>query len=373
MCKIFIIGDSHIGLGFPNSVEKWTKVHMEYFNDFLIPLLQKEVSKGDIIVHVGDLFDNRNVIPINLLHYTQNLLEMISKIAPLHILVGNHDLYTKSTSEINSVSLYKYIPNVFVYEKPTKIKYNGLELAMIPYIEKKEEMIEVVKKFKNCSYMFCHSDLNGAKMHLGSVGHKVLDKINVEEFSNFKKVFCGHYHIRQDVGQNFSFVGSIFEMDRNDMNNQKGITILDTNDGSEKFIENNISPKFKKIYIIKEEDIEKLEGVSTKDWIDLFISNSILIGNRKLRRKLEIMLESGDFASVEYVDDLKEEILEDIKEGEGKNISEKIVSLSLEYDNVIRDFIVDQKWDNEKIRNGVLSEFNEIIRIYKDTSGQINI
>ena len=115
MCKIFIIGDSHIGLGFPNSVEKWTKVHMEYFNDFLIPLLQKEVSKGDIIVHVGDLFDNRNVIPINLLHYTQNLLEMISKIAPLHILVGNHDLYTKSTSEINSVSLYKYIPNVFVY------------------------------------------------------------------------------------------------------------------------------------------------------------------------------------------------------------------------------------------------------------------
>ena len=85
------------------------------------------------------------------------------------------------------------------------------------------------------------------------------------------------------------------------------------------------------------------------------------------------MLESGDFASVEYVDDLKEEILEDIKEGEGKNISEKIVSLSLEYDNVIRDFIVDQKWDNEKIRNGVLSEFNEIIRIYKDTSGQINI
>ena len=40
MSKIYLIGDSHIGLGYPNSVDKWYKVHKEYFSDFLIPIIK---------------------------------------------------------------------------------------------------------------------------------------------------------------------------------------------------------------------------------------------------------------------------------------------------------------------------------------------
>lgn len=361
-----MIGDSHIGMGYPNSVDKWTKVHEEYFKDFLIPLLKREVKPGDIIVHVGDLFDNRNTIPINLLNYAQRLLEEISQIAPIHLIVGNHDMWHKSSSEINSVNIYKYMPNIFIYEKPKKLIYNNLNLLFVPYIEKKSEMKKILKENTDCNYVFCHSDLNGGIMHLNSAGHKNTDKIDVEEFNNYKKVFSGHYH-RVQSHKNFTFVGSIFEMDRNDMDNQKGIFVLDTNNGNEIFFANNISPKFKKVYLMSELDIEKLENISSKDWIDLYISNSILIGNRKLRRKLEIMLESGNFASVEYVDDLKLEESKNESLNDKQPIEEKVVSLNLEYDNIIREYIVEQKWENEKIRNGVLTEFNEVIKIYKDT------
>lgn len=48
MSKIFMIGDTHIGLGYPNKTDKWFKVHQEYFNDFLIPLLKSRVKPGDI-------------------------------------------------------------------------------------------------------------------------------------------------------------------------------------------------------------------------------------------------------------------------------------------------------------------------------------
>ena len=82
MSKIFIIGDSHIGLGYPNKEAAWNKVHVEYFNEFLIPLLKREVKEGDIIVHMGDLFDNRNVIAINILNYGMKIVEQISSIAP---------------------------------------------------------------------------------------------------------------------------------------------------------------------------------------------------------------------------------------------------------------------------------------------------
>ena len=44
MSKIYLIGDSHIGLGYPNSVDKWYKVHQQYFTEFLIPTLKKRIQ-----------------------------------------------------------------------------------------------------------------------------------------------------------------------------------------------------------------------------------------------------------------------------------------------------------------------------------------
>jgi DNA repair exonuclease SbcCD nuclease subunit len=371
MSKILVIGDTHLGLGYPNSVDKWFKVHKEYFEDFLIPLVVKELNQDDIIIHCGDLFDNRSVVPINILNYAQDLLEKLSKICPVHILIGNHDLYTKATNEVNTVKLYKYIPNITVYEEPTKIEFCGKSILMLPWVEKKKDQIQILQKFSGCDYLFCHSDLNGAKMHLTSVAHKNSDKIDVEEFSGFKNVYSGHIHILQ-VSKNFTFVGNNFEMDRNDINNQKGIFILDTFIDEERFIPNNISPKYKKIYIRTQEDIDSLEIVSTKDYIDLFISNSLLINNRKLRRKLETMLESGNFASVDYIDDLVLEsgdvevksVMDEITEEELNN--GVVPSIQLEYTDLIRQYINSQKYESEKIKNGVLQEFNEVARIYDE-------
>ena len=369
MSKILIIGDTHLGLGYPNSVDKWFKVHREYFEEFLLPLVTKELTKDDIIIHCGDLFDNRSVVPINILNYAQDLLEKLAKICPMHILIGNHDLYTKASNDVNTVKLYKYIPNITVYEEPTKIEFCGKSILMLPWVEKKSDQINQLKKFSGSDYLFCHSDLNGAKMHLTSVAHKNNDKIDVEEFSGYKNVYSGHIHILQ-VTKNFTFVGNNFEMDRNDINNQKGIFILDVIEESERFIKNEISPRYKKIYIRTQEDIDILESISTKDYIDLFISNSLLINNRKLRRKLEMVLETGNFASVDYIDDIVNEekstktVLDELTEEELK--AGVIPSIELDYTDLIREYINNQKYESEKIKMGIISEFNEVARIYDE-------
>lgn len=370
MSKILLIGDSHLSLGYPNSVDKWFKIHQEYFQDFLLPLIKKELTSDDIIVHLGDLFDNRSVVPINILNFAQNVLEEMAKICPVHVIVGNHDLYTKSTNDVNTVKLYKYIPNIYVYEEPTKIEFSGKSILMLPWVEKKKEQVSILKKFTGTDYLFCHSDLNGAKMHLTSVAHKNNDKIDVEEFSGYKNVYSGHIHILQRQKQ-FTFVGNIFEMDRNDRDNQKGIFILDTFDNSERFIENKISPRYKKIWVKTEEDILALDSVSTKDFIDLNISNSLLINNRKLRRKLEMMLETGNFASVEYLDDIllekqKEDktIVDDITEEELN--SGVVPSIQLDYTEIIKEYISNQKYSSDRVKSGVTEEFEKITEIYNE-------
>ena len=57
MSKILLIGDTHLGLGYPNKLDHYFKVSQEYFEKFLFPILDK-LTKDDIIVHLGDLFDN---------------------------------------------------------------------------------------------------------------------------------------------------------------------------------------------------------------------------------------------------------------------------------------------------------------------------
>lgn len=367
MSKIFLIGDTHIGLGYPNTSDKWFKIHKEYFSEFLIPLLKKEITPGDIIVHLGDLFENRNIIPIHLLNYGMDIVEELSKIAPLHILVGNHDLWSKSTSEINSIRPFSYIPNVIVYNRTSILEYNNLKILMMPYVDDKSEQIKIIQENKNCDFLFCHSDLNGCKMHLTSVAHKNLNKIDIEDFKPFKKVRSGHIHITQTNGQ-FTFVGSIFQMDRNDMGDQKGIFVIDTNNNTEKFYPNTISPVFRKVKVVTEEDVENLDTLKdSKDYIDLLISNKLLISNRKLRRKLETLLEKGNFASVEYIDDITKELVEDEPESVNENFD---ISIQLEYEKYIREYILKQNYNSETFKNGVIKEFDDIITIYNDNYRQ---
>lgn len=368
MSKIFLIGDTHIGLGYPNKTEKWLKVHREYFSDFLIPTLEKNVKKGDIIIHLGDLFDNRNVIPINLLNFAMDQVERISKIAPLHIIVGNHDCWSRSSDEINTIRPFKYIPNVSIYDKVSTIEYKGNKLLLMPYFDKKKNQIDHINNNKDCDYLFCHSDLNGAKMHLTSVGHKNLDKIDVDEFKGFKGVYSGHIHLVQR-SKNFVFIGSNFQMDRNDYGDQKGLFTIDVETGEEEFIENNISPVFKKVRIVEEDDIETLEDLKdTKDYVDISISNNLLVSNRKLRRKLEILLEKGNFASIDYIDDITNEL----EDGEEESVDESIdessidISIQLDYEDYVKEYILKQKYENESFKSGILSEYDEIIKIYKD-------
>ena len=240
----------------------------------------------------------------------------------------------------------------------------------MPFIDKKVEQIKELKRYSGCDYLFCHSDLNGAKMHLTSVANKNLDKIDVDEFSGYNDVRTGHIHIRQKIG-NITFVGSVFEMDRNDMDNTKGIFILDTNTVEETFVENKISPKFKKVYVRVEEDISSLDKISTRDYIDLYISNSLLINNRKLRRKLEIILETGNFASVEYLDDINKTDStddDDIKESIVNEAldNNQIHDVKLEYKEVIRDYISSLKYGSDKTKSGILNEYDEIVKIYDD-------
>ena len=203
-------------------------------------------------------------------------------------------------------------------------------------------------------------------MHLNSIAHRNGDKIDVEEFKGYKNVFSGHIHIRQE-NKNFMFIGSLYQMDRNDYGDQKGITMLDLDTDEISFIHNTYSPSFKKVRVENEDDVESLDEIkNTKDYVDIAISNSLLMSNRKLRRKLEVILESSNFASVEYIDDVSlitEKSEDDIIELDEETLD---ISIQLDYEDYVKEYILKQTYDNGKFKDGILNEYDEVIKIYKE-------
>ena len=367
--KVFMLTDTHFGI-YLNNLEKWMNMMESTFYDFVIPYLKENAEPGDVLIHLGDLFDNRTSLPIIIINKVEKILKEMADILPLHIMVGNHDLWNKGSNEVNSVRLYSYISDrISVYEKTTTLNIDDNKLVLMPWVEKRLDMIEEIRKNPG-DYLFCHSDLNGCKMHLNSVAHRNADKIDVESFKGYKRAFSGHIHIRQ-TSANFEFIGSLYQMDRNDTGDQKGITVLDLSTGKTHFEPNKYSPVFRKFRVVDEESIDELDTLrDSKDYIDLAISNSLLVSNRKLRRKLETMLEKGNFASVEYIDDIKksdvedeEGIVESVVTEDGTTID---ISIQLDYEKLIREYIKKRDYDNEKYKDGVLGEFDEVIRLYNE-------
>lgn len=366
--RVFMITDTHFGI-YLNNLEKWQNMMESTFHEFVIPYLRENAREGDILIHLGDLFDNRTSIPIITLNKVERILKELSDILPLHIMVGNHDLFNKGSNEINSVRLFSYISeNIHVYEKTTTLDIDDQRLVLMPWVERRLDMIKSIKENPG-DYLFCHSDLNGCRMHLNSVAHRNPDKIEVEQFKGYKKAFSGHIHIRQESA-NFQFIGSLYQMDRNDTGDQKGITVLDLSTGKTHFEPNKYSPVFRKFRVVDEKSIDDLDGLrDSKDYIDLAISNNLLVSNRKLRRKLEAMLENGNFASVEYIDDIVktdengEVINEQVEVEDGNNID---ISIQLDYEVYIREYIERITYENNKFKNGILGEFDEVIRIYNE-------
>jgi len=348
-----MVSDTHLGCR-SNSV-LWLKIIEDYFFNFFIPLVKKNYKDGDVLFHLGDVFDNRQSINLAAQNLAIRIFEELSKIFPeIHIIVGNHDIMRKNSNEISSVDCLKYIPNVNVHKEPKVLNYRvggGGKCLLMPWRRDSDHEKQTLKEYSNqkIDYLFCHTETQGVqtnpnKKYLHEGGN------NVNVFKDFKRVYSGHIHYRQEK-KNFILVGNPYHMTRSDRDNQKGVYILDLKTGEHTFTPNTESPKFIRYYIneILERRLDDVKNEIKDNFVDVFIPSGILgkynINNFMdyldgVANKLEpriydednaISYEDTDISdfkgefdlikisenfinSTDYEDDLKKRLIESIKE-----------------------------------------------------------
>lgn len=271
--RIWLLADTHFGS--KGDDEMILDDQMDYFEKILIPIMKKEVKENDILVHCGDVFDCRSTVGLNTLCRTISLFEEFSKIfKDIRIVIGNHDIYKKSSTDITSVNVLKHIPNIKIYYEPVVEVIDGKSCLFNPWIEDLEKEKSVLDGV-NVNYIFGHLMIGGSKMTDRS-GMKVsaTSGISMKDFKD-AQVYVGHIHIRQNM-KNVHYVGNPYSKDRGDRDNIKGITILDLNTGKTEFIENTFSPKFIKdnIYNILDLTVDEIRKRWSNNYVDLHMNGN---------------------------------------------------------------------------------------------------
>lgn len=366
MAKGFLISDIHLGVH-ALAEDKWIKISDDYFNQFFIPEVKKRWSKGDKIFILGDLFDNRNYLSLRIISYALDLFKKFEEVGfEIVILGGNHDYRNNSDSEHTSLRILERHPNVEIIKDTISYNFAEKKILLMPWVGNHREEHEILKKWAGkVDYLFCHSDLRGAKTNMRSV---LTHGLTVADFVAYPKVYSGHIHIYQQL-ENFKFLGNPFHMDRNDKGNKKGLTIIDFDTDKEIFIENNITPEYKTIEIKKESDLEKLDlyiktdGIDEKDnFIDIVINNSVLLNSKEAKRKIEEVSKKKNIATIKYFDDTK------VDDGI-ENINLEDIGMAVSTEDLIREFVKNQQVD-EPLKNKFLQILEETIKLCKNTSDE---
>ena len=223
MTLISCLTDTHWG------AKKGSKHLHDYFELFyknvFFPALEEHGV--ETVIHMGDAFDSRKSIDYQSLEWAKRVVFDPLKKYDVHMIVGNHDCYYKSTNDVNSPTLLlKDYPNIKTYSSPTNTKVCGIDMTFIPWIcsENYDETLKVIQKSK-AKIAMGHLELQGFRVnkHLVMEDHGLDPNI----FAKFQKVFSGHYHTRSDNGTVF-YLGNPYEMYWTDVNDTRGFHIFDT-------------------------------------------------------------------------------------------------------------------------------------------------
>ena len=268
--RAFLISDTHFGVR-NNSVE-WMEIQRDYFKNFFIPLLKENCKPGDAVFHLGDVFDSRQSINIRVLDFAIEIFEEISKILPVHIIVGNHDIYQKKSNDINSPSVFKWISNIYTYTEPCIVTSNTHKnkILLFPWEEDQQVQKDVILEAKS-DYIFCHTDVQNLRFNKNVL---IQDGNDPNVYKNCKGMYTGHIHYAQKFA-NIRVIGSPYQITRSDSGNIKGIWLVDFLKDEEQFFENTLSPKFLKLKLstLINYTLAESKEIFHNNYIDILISS----------------------------------------------------------------------------------------------------
>lgn len=308
--KIFLVSNIHFGY------KKIQKDQFSYLKDRIIPYIKENYNDGDIFVHGGNIFNNRNTVNMDIINKTMDVFEELSNIIPIYIIKSENDeLSSLILNRINNINIIDDIKTI-----------NNITLSTY-----KKDINDIEK---NDIIVFNHDYINNIEFY-----KNILKK--------FKIVICTHYDDMNIKDDNIINIGSPYQLNK-EHKNKKGFLVIDTDKKKVKFIKNDYSPIYLKIKINDINDLINFNNDSLKkNFIDLEINENVIEKKENLN-KLNLLINKYNFNNIIYI---KNQDDKPIKNVDTNNFDIK---------NIISKYLKDNNLQHIK------NELDNIYRIHKE-------
>lgn len=220
--KIAIISDIHFGVNYGKGdfadYQKW------YFKEFW-----KEVDDRGCryVFFLGDFFHNRRMVNFDTVQLAVDcwFKPAMERGVEIYMLVGNHDVFYKSTNDLNSLDLLCWNKNIKVISEAMTINVEGHNYCFLPWlnVQNKEKSLKELDSTR-ASVVLSHLELQLDNPH-------ITGQIELEKLERFHTVFSGHFHtpaLKEITGCRLQYLGSPYEMTWNDYGiKERGFYVFD--------------------------------------------------------------------------------------------------------------------------------------------------
>jgi hypothetical protein len=225
---------------------------------------------------LGDFLDRRKFVNFLTLNAVQNgfVKRLEQSGAKMHCILGNHDIFYKNKSEVNSLQEL-FSDRFVVHDTPKVLDFDGLPIAMLPWINKENE--------GDCLDFIRTAPADILCGHLELHGFNVLRNtpfdggMNADLFKRYSAVYTGHFHCRHSR-DNVHYLGCPYQITMNDYGDKKGFHVLDTDTGDLEFIPNPYRLFHKIFYDDVNTPTEDILNLDLKAYKNTFIK--IIIKNK---------------------------------------------------------------------------------------------
>lgn len=229
MSKLLITADIHFGV--PGRLQDilWAcRVMREYCH----------AANIDTVFILGDLFHDRRSLDIEVLSHVSRFFE--ETVDDYHqkwiAFPGNHDMFLRHSWEINSLTALR--KHITVVEDVKIVKVDDTRFWILPFITYEKSYMRVLKAIRDQvqpgDNLLTHIGIHGATMNTCFL----LQNWTTIDFEDlpFNRIYTGHFHNKQQIGENVWYPGSPipFKFDEGDI--AHGFYCLDLETDTHKFI-----------------------------------------------------------------------------------------------------------------------------------------
>lgn len=215
--KLVLWTDIHFGAR--NNSDQHNLDNLDYI-DWLIERVKEE--KPSHIAFLGDFFENRNAINVRTLNHAVEGCRRLDALGiPIIFIVGNHDLYHRSTRTVFSTTLFNDLKNFHVISEPTEL---SPEWIVAPFLFR-DEYPQLAEDINNHKFVLGHFEFRN--FVVTGATRTLEHGPDPQWFTGPKYIFSGHFHKRQ-FNQNIIFIGNTFPTNYGDAGDaERGCAVFD--------------------------------------------------------------------------------------------------------------------------------------------------